>query len=58
MNGYPQQYDGYYPEGYQPMFWQSAFSAIIGIAITIALGAWALSLVRKAFKGEEVEFPL
>jgi len=57
MNGYPHEYD-FYPETYQPLLWQSAMSAIVGVAIAIALGAWALSLVRKAFKGEEVEFPL
>jgi len=40
------------------MFWQAAFSGLIGIAILVAMSAWALSLVRKALKGEEVEFPL
>ena len=59
MNEYqPQQYYGYYPSQYQPMFWQSMFTGLIGIAILVAMGAWALSLVRKAIKGEEVEFPL
>jgi hypothetical protein len=59
MNEYqPQQYYGYYPADYQPQFWQAAFSGLIGIAILVAMGAWALSLVRKAIKGEEVEFPL
>jgi len=58
MNGYPQEYYGYYPSEYQPMFWQTSFTALIGIAILVAVGAWALSLVRKAIKGEEVEFPL
>ena len=59
MNGYqPQQYYAYYPSEYQPQFWQAAFSGLIGIAILVAMGAWALSLVRKAIKGEEVEFPL
>ncbi|APV45044.1 hypothetical protein Dform_01725 [Dehalogenimonas formicexedens] len=53
MNGYPTEYNTY-----QPMFWQSAFSAIIGVAMMIALGTWALSTVRKALKGEDVEFPL
>ncbi|MGI2336144.1 MAG: cytosine permease [Dehalogenimonas sp.] len=53
MNGYPTEY-----KEYQPMFWQSAFSAIIGMAMMVALGAWALSTVRKALKGEDVEFPL
>ena len=63
MNGYPpQQYagysPGYYPADYQPAFWQAAYSALIGVAILVAMGAWALSLVRKAVRGEEVEFPL
>jgi len=31
---------------------------IAGIAVLVAMGAWAFSLVRKSFKGEEVEFPL
>jgi len=54
----PQEYNQYYPSGYQPQFWQAAFSGLVGIAMLIAVGAWALSLVRKAVKGEEVEFPL
>ena len=59
MNEYqPQQDYGYYPVEYRPQFWQAAFSGLIGIAILVAMGAWALSLVRKAVKGEEVEFPL
>ena len=59
MNGYlPQQYYGYYSAEYQPAFWQAAFTGLIGIAVLVAMGAWALSLVRKAIKGEEVEFPL
>ena len=59
MNNYlPQQYYGYYPADYQVQFWQTAFSGLVGIAMLIAGGAWALSLVRKAIKGEEVEFPL
>ena len=59
MNEYqPQQYYGYYPEQYEPMFWQSVFTGLVGIAILVAMGAWSLSLVRKAIKGEEVEFPL
>jgi len=58
MNSYPQEYYGYYPTQYQPQFWQAAFSSLVGIAILVAVGAWALSLVRKAIKGEEVEFPL
>jgi len=57
MNQYPQQ--GYrYPAQYQPQFWQGVFTALMGLAVLAAMGAWALSLVRKAIKGEEVEFPL
>jgi hypothetical protein len=59
MTQYPQQYYGYYyPTEYQPMFWAALFEGLIGIAILVAMGAWALSLARKAIKGEEVEFPL
>lgn len=58
MNGYlPQQYYGYYPAGYQPLFWQALFGVVIDIVILVALGAWALSLVKKALRGEEVELP-
>ena len=53
-----QEYCGHQPVQYQPMFWQAIFTGLIGIAILVAVGAWALSLVRKAIKGEEVEFPL
>ena len=58
MNYLPQEYYEYYPTEYQPQFWQAVFSGLINIAMLIAVGAWALSLVRKAAKGEEVEFPL
>ena len=58
MSYLPQEYYEYYPTEYQPQFWQAVFSGLINIAILIAVGAWALSLVRKAAKGEEVEFPL
>jgi len=57
MNQYPQQY--YYPAAYYwPMFFQELIPVVIGIAVMVAVGAWALSLARKAFKGEEVGFPL
>ena len=55
MSYSPQQYYGYYPTGYQPQFWQVIVGGVIDIAIMIAFGAWALSLVKKALKGEEVE---
>ena len=54
----PQQYYNYYSTEYQPQFWQATLSTLVGIAMLVAVGAWAFSLVRKAFKGEEVEFPL
>jgi len=57
MNEYqPQQYYVYYPAQYDPM---AGFTAgLMSFIIFIALGAWAISLVRKAIKGEEVEYPL
>jgi hypothetical protein len=57
MSQYPQQYQ-YYPAQYQPLFWTAALEGLIGLTVLVALGAWAFSLVRKAFKGEEVGFPL
>ncbi len=56
MSQYPQEY--YTPAEYQAQQWQSIFTVISGIVILVALGAWALSVVKKAIKGEEVEFPL
>ena len=55
MSYLPQQYYYYYPAEYQPQFWQALVAGVIDIVIMIALGAWALSLVKKAFRGEEVE---
>ncbi|HEY33163.1 MAG TPA: cytosine permease [Dehalococcoidia bacterium] len=55
MSYSPQQYYGYYLAGYQPQFWQVIVGGVIDIAIMFAFGAWALSLVKKAFKGEEVK---
>jgi len=57
MSYQPQQYYGYYPAEYQPQFWQALVAGVIDLVIMIALGAWALSLVKKALKGEEVELP-
>ena len=57
MSYLPQQYYGYYPSAYQPQFWQAIVAGVIDIVIMVALGAWALSLVKKALKGEEVELP-
>ena len=58
MSQYPQEYDNYYPSQYQATQWQSIFTVLVGVAVLVAMGAWALSLVKKAFKGEEVKFPL
>ena len=55
MSYLPQQYYNYYPYEYQPQFWQVIVGGVIDIVIMVALGAWALSLVKKALKGEEVE---
>ncbi|WP_149867364.1 cytosine permease [Dehalococcoides mccartyi] len=55
MSYQPHPYFSYYPAGYQPQFWQALVAGVIDIAIMVALGAWALSLVKKALKGEEVE---
>ena len=55
MNYLPQQYYSYYPAEYQPQFWAAIVGGVIDIVIMIALAAWALSLVKKAFRGEEVE---
>ena len=57
MSQYPEEYY-YSPAQYQAMQWQGILGTLMGVAILIALAAWAFSLVRKAFKGEEVEFPL
>jgi len=63
MSQYPQPYDpppyGYYPATY---YWasqlQDLIPVVVGIAMMVAVGAWALSVVKKAFRGEEVKFPL
>jgi hypothetical protein len=63
MTQYPQQYDpqpySLYPATY---YWSSQLQdlipVVVGIAMMVAVGAWALSVVKKAFRGEEVKFPL
>ena len=57
MSYLPQQYYEYNPAEYQAQFWQVIVGGVIDIVIMVALGAWALSLVKKALKGEEVELP-
>ena len=59
MSQYPQEYDYVYsPAHYQAMQWQGLLGTLMGVAILVAMGAWALSLVKKAIKGEEVKYPL
>ena len=64
MNQYPQQYymdPSQYQalqSQYQTLQWQSILGALMSVAMLIAMGAWALSLVKKAIRGEKVEFPL
>jgi len=48
----------YTPVQYQAMQWQGIMGGITGVIVLIALAAWAFSIVRKAIKGEEVEYPL
>ncbi|AQX72711.1 hypothetical protein [Dehalococcoides mccartyi] len=58
MSQYPVEYPDYYPYQYQALQWQGVVGTLMGVVMLIAMGAWALSLVKKAFKGEEVKFPL
>ena len=58
MSYYPQQYYEYSPAQYQAMQWQGIMGTLMGVAMLIATAAWSFSLVKKAFKGEEVKFPL
>ena len=58
MNQYPQEYYTYSQAQYQAMQWQGIMGTLMGVVMLVAMGAWAFSLVKKAFKGEEVKFPL
>jgi uncharacterized membrane protein len=58
MSQYPEEYYVYYPAQYQAMQWQGILGTLMGVAVLVAMAAWAFSLVKKAFKGEEVKFPL
>ena len=56
MDPCPQQY---VPQQYvYPAQWQGILGTLMGVAVLVAMGAWAFSLVKKAFRGEEVQFPL
>ncbi|AII60870.1 hypothetical protein [Dehalococcoides mccartyi] len=58
MSQYPIENQNYSPYQYQALQWQGVVGTLMGVVMLIAMGAWALSLVKKAFKGEEVKFPL
>jgi uncharacterized membrane protein len=57
MNQYPQDYY-YTPAEYQAVQWQGFLGTLMGIVMLVAMAAWAFSQVKKAFKGEEVKYPL
>ena len=58
MSQYPLEYQEYNTYQYQSLQWQGVVGTLMSVVMLIAMGAWALSLVKKAFKGEEVKFPL
>ena len=58
MNQYPPEYYVYSPLDYQVQQWQGLIGTLMGVAMLVAMGAWALSQVKKAVKGEEVKYPL
>jgi len=58
MNQYPVQDYNYYLYQYQAAQWQGIVGTLMSVAMLVALAAWAFSQVKKAFKGEEVKFPL
>jgi hypothetical protein len=39
----------------QPQFWPEFVAIAVDVATLIAIGSWAFSLMRKAWKGEEVK---
>lgn len=57
MNQYLQDYY-YTPAEYQAAQWQGFLGTLMGIVMLVAMAAWAFSQVKKAFKGEEVKYPL
>ncbi len=57
MSQYPQEYY-YIPAEYQVAQWQGVLGTLMGVAMLVAMAAWAFSLVKKALKGEEVKYPL
>ncbi len=58
MSQYPLEYQGYNTYQYQAAQWQGIMGTLMGVAMLVAMAAWAFSQVKKAVKGEEVKFPL
>ena len=58
MSQYPVYSYTYSPQQYQAQQVQGVVGTVIAVAMMVALGAWAFSLVKKAAKGEEVKYPL
>ena len=58
MSPYSEEYYVYSPAQYQAMQVQGILGTLMGIAVLIAMAAWAFSQVKKSLKGEEVKFPL
>ena len=58
MSQYPLEYQEYNTCQYQAAQWQGIMGTLMGVAMLIAMAAWAFSQVKKAFKGEEVKYPL
>jgi hypothetical protein len=57
MTQYPRE-SYYTPLEYQAVQWQGVLGTLMGVAVLVAMAAWAFSLVKKALKGEEVKYPL
>jgi hypothetical protein len=58
MSQYPEYYYTYSLEQYQVQQVQGIVGTLMGVAMLVAMGAWAFSLVKKSLKGEEVKYPL
>ncbi|RLC92157.1 MAG: cytosine permease [Chloroflexi bacterium] len=55
QQGYPVAYLSPAAQEYVSVSWVQGAVAFL---MVVAVGAWALSLVLRAIKGEEVQFPL
>ena len=48
MSQYPSEYYNYYSVRVPGPQWQGLIGTLIGVAMLVAMGAWAFSLVKKA----------